>query len=138
MSRIVAEARSASCRRTSAGEVDVGQHVAVHDDRALVEQLERVAHGAARAERRLLDRVADPDAEGAAVAEDRLDALGAVGDREHHLAHAGAREEVDLVAQERAIDHRHHGLRRAERERAKARAFAAREDDRSHDLGGGS
>ena len=74
-----------------------------------------MADGAARAERRLLDLVADANAEGAAVAEDRLDALGPIGHREDHLAHSGTNQEVELVAQEGPVDDRHHGLGRAER-----------------------
>ena len=120
------------------GEVDVREHVAVHHDRAVVEQVERVAHGAAGAERSVLDRVADLDAERAAVAEDGLDPLGPIGHRKDHVAHAGARQQVELVAQERPVDDRHDGLGEAERQGTEPRALTAREDDRSHDGGQGS
>ncbi len=92
-------------------------------------------HGAAGAERRLLHGVADLQAERAAVAEHRLDALGAIGHGEDHVAHAGAPQEVELVAQEGPVHDRHDGLRQAERQRAQPRAFAARENDCSHELG---
>ena len=120
------------------GEVDVREHVAVHHDRAVVEQVERVAHGTAGAERRVLHGVADLDAERAAVAEHGLDPLGPIGDRKDHVAHAGARQQVELVAQERPVDDRHDGLGEAERQGAEPRALTAREDDRSHDGGQGS
>ena len=92
-------------------EVHVGEDVAVQHDRALVEEGQGVAHGAAGAERRVLDGVADADAEGRPVAEDRLDPLRAVRDGEHDLPHARARQQVELVAEEGAIDHGHDGLR---------------------------
>ena len=115
-------------------QVDVGQHVAVQDDGPLVEEVERVADGAAGAERGVLDGVADAHAERTPVAEDGLDALRAVGHGEDDLAYPGAGEQVELVAEERPVDDRHDGLRRRERQGSQPRPLAAGQDDSFHQV----
>ena len=61
-------------QRDDGAEIDLRQHVAVEHDDRLAERLAGVADGAAGAERRRLDHVADAEAGVAAVAEDLLDA----------------------------------------------------------------
>ncbi len=116
-------------------DVNVGEDVAVQHDRPLVEEGQRVADGPPGPERGVLDGVADVDAEGRPVAEDRFDPLRAVCDGEDHLPYPRPGQQVELVPEERAVDHGHDGLRCREGEGAQARSLTAGEDDRSHGPG---
>jgi hypothetical protein len=117
------------------GQVQIGEDVAVQDDRPLVEERLRVLHGTSGAQGRRLDRVADPDSEVGAVAEDRLDLLRLVRDGEDHLGHPGPGEEVQLVAEEGTVDDGGDGLRDGEGEGAEPRPLATGENYRFHDRG---
>ena len=59
VSTMVADAPALAVRADDGGQVHVGEHVAVEDDRDVVEVGLGVLHRAARAQRRLLDHVAD-------------------------------------------------------------------------------
>ena len=115
-------------------QVHLGQHVAVEHDDRLGERVAGIAHGAAGAERRRLDDVADLDADARAVAEHVLDPPRLVVQAEddfvdlRHLL-----QQVDLVVQKRPIEDRHDRLGRVERERPQPRAFAPGEQDGLHD-----
>ena len=68
-SPIVTAAPVSSCRRDERAEVDVAERVAGDDEERLVEGAAREPDRAGRAERQLLDRVLDVQAERLAVAE---------------------------------------------------------------------
>jgi hypothetical protein len=114
------------------GQVHVREHVAVEDHGRVVEVALRVLDCAARPQRRRLDRIVDAPSERGAVTEHGLDALGLISHREHDLGDADAGEEVELMAQERAVHHRDHGLGDAEGEGAEAGAFSAGQDHCLH------
>src|SRR5581483_1748752 len=69
------------------------------------------ANRARRAERRLLDRVRDVDAERLAVAEVRADRLRQERDGDDHVLEAVLLQELDDVLHARLADDRHHRLR---------------------------
>ena len=118
--------------RDLGGQVHVGQHVAVEHQEALVEQRLGVLERAAGAERpRLLD-VAQPDAEGRAVAEHVAHAAGQVAARHDDVVDAVAAQPVEHEADERAVDERDHRLGHRAGQRPQARALAARQDQRLH------
>ena len=98
VSASVARAPVRSCCCDLGGEVEVGEHVAVEHQEALVEQRLGELERAAGAERpRLLD-VAQPDAERAAVAEHVAHAAGQVPARHHDVVDAVAAQPVDHEA----------------------------------------
>src|SRR5213075_3110709 len=92
------------------------------------------AHGAGRAERRLLDRVRDVHAERVAAAEVAADRLREKGDGHDDVIEAVALQELEDVLHARLADDRDHRLRLVRRQRAQARALAAGHDDRLHAL----
>ena len=114
------------------GQVHVGEDVAVEHDGGAVQLRLGVLDRSARAQRRLLHEVADPAAERAAVAEDRLDALRPVGHGEDDLGDAGGGQEVELVAEEGTVHHGHHRLGRGQGEGPQPRALAPGQDDGFH------
>jgi hypothetical protein len=114
------------------GQVHVGEDVAVEDHRRAVQLSFGVLDRSAGAQRRLLDRVADAPAQGGAVAEDGLHALGAVGDREDDLRDAHRGQQVELVGEERPVHHRHHRLGRGQGEGPEPGALAPGQDDGFH------
>ncbi len=115
-------------------DVDAGHHVAVEDDERVVDALGGVANRAAGAERRRLDDVAQAHAGAGAVAEHFFDAARLIVEAEDHLVDLGnLLEEIDLVVEERAIEDRHDGLRRVDRQRTQARALASGEQNGLHD-----
>ena len=121
-------------QRDDGVDVDAGHHVAVEDDERVVDALRGVANRAAGAERRRLDDVADAHAGAGAVAEHFFDAARLVVEAEDHLVDLRhLLEEIDLVVEERAIEDRHDGLGRMNRQRAEARAFAPGEQNGFHD-----
>ena len=113
-------------------EVHVRQRVSRDDDEGVVQPPAGEADRSGRAERRLLDRVLDVDAERLTVAEVAADRLRQEGDRDDHVLHAVAAEELDDVLHARLADDGHHRLRLVRRERAQARALAAGHHDRLH------
>ena len=115
------------------GQVDVGQHVAVEHEQALLEHplVEREAHRAGGAQRLLLDHVAQAHAV-VDVAEHPLDAVGHEAAGEDHLVHAVAVQPVEHEGQERPPGQRHHRLGGRVGERPQPRALAAGEDQRLH------
>ena len=115
-------------------DVDARHHVAVEHDERVVDALRGVANRAAGAERRRLDDVAQPHARAGAVAEHFFDAARLVVEAEDDLVDLGnLLEEIDLVVEERAIEDRHDGLRRMNRQRPEARALASGEQNGLHD-----
>jgi hypothetical protein len=114
------------------GQVDVGQHVAVEHQEALVQErlgvLER-AGGPARL--RLLDE-AQPDAELLAVAQDVADARGQEPAAEDHVVDAVAPEPLEHVDDERAVDERDHRLGHGGGQRPQPGSLAAHEDHSLH------
>ena len=71
-------------------------------------------------------------AERLTVAEVAADRLRQEGDRDDHILHAVAAEELDDVLHARLADDGHHRLRLVRRERAQARALAAGHHDCLH------
>ena len=114
------------------GEVDVAERVAGDDEERVVELAGGEPHRAGGAERRLLDRVADVDAERLAVPEVAPDRLRQERDGDDDVLEAVALQQLDDVLHARLADDRDHRLRLVRRERPQARALAARHDDGLH------
>ena len=113
-------------------QVDVAERVAGDDEERVVEPAGRESHRACRAERRLLDRVRDVDAERLAAAEVRADRLRQECDRDDHVLEPVLLQQLDDVLHARLADDRHHRLGLVRRQRTEARAFAACHDDGLH------
>src|SRR4029079_6604086 len=88
--------------------------------------------GAGGAERRLLHRVLDVDAEVRAVAEVRADRLRQEGDGDHAVVEAVLAEQLEDVLHARLADDRDHRLRLGRRQRAEPRPPAPGHHDRLH------
>ncbi len=114
-------------------QVDVAERISGDDEERVVEPARGEADRAGGAERRLLDRVADVDAERLSAPEVAPDRLRQERDRDDHVRHAMALQELDDVLHARLADDRHHRLRLVRRERAQARALAAGHDDGLHE-----
>jgi hypothetical protein len=119
-------------------EVEVGQDVAVEDDRRLAQEVLGELVGAGRPHRLRLDGVVDLDAEVRPVAELLLDLQGLIGERERDVVNPCAAERVDLVEQERAVTDGDDGLRRVERQRPEPRALSPCENESLHDVSNGA
>ena len=117
---------------TSFAEVDVAERVAGDDEERLVELVGGEADRAGRAERRLLDRVRDVDAERVAVAEVAADRLRQERDRDDDVVEAVRAQQLEDVLHARLADDRHHRLRLVRRQRPQPRALAAGHDDGFH------
>jgi hypothetical protein len=113
-------------------QVHVRERVARDDDERVVELRAREPDGAGGAERRLLDRVLDVDAEGLAVAEVAADRLRQERDGDDHVLEAVLAKEVDDVLHARLADDRNHRLRLVRGQRPQPRPLAAGHDDASH------
>ena len=87
----MASAPRSSWNATSVAEIERGEHVAVAHDEPLVEALGREADRAGGAERVVLDRVAQRQVAEATVGEVRLERVGQVAERQHHLVDAVTR-----------------------------------------------
>ena len=85
---IVTDAFFSLWNSTSFVEVDVAERVAGDDEERVVEPAGREPHRAGGAERRLLDRVRDVDAERLAAAEVAADRLRQERDRDDHVLEA--------------------------------------------------
>ena len=92
----------------------------------------REPDGAGRAERQLLDRVLDPDAERLAVAEVAADRLRHERERDDDLVHAVPAQQLDDVLHARLADDRHHRLRLVRGQRPQARPLPTRHHDGLH------
>src|SRR4029077_87540 len=90
------------------------------------------ANRAGRAERRLLDRVLDVDAERLPVAEVAPDRLRQEGDCDDHVLHPVAAQELDDVLHTRLPDDGHNRLRLIRGQWPKARAFPTGHDNGLH------
>ena len=113
-------------------QVDVAERVARDDEERLVEPVRREPHRAGGAERALLDRVLDVQAEVAAVAEVGADRLRQERHRDHDVAEAVVAQQLEDVLHARLADDRHHRLRLVRGQRAKARPLPAGHHDGSH------
>ncbi len=119
-------------RLDEGGQVDVAEGVSGDDEERVVEPAGGALHGAGGAERGLLDRVADVDAERLAAAEIAPDRLRQEGDRHDHVLEAVAPEELDDVLHARLADDRHHRLGLVRGQRPQPRALSPRHDDGLH------
>ena len=115
-----------------ARQVDVAERVAGDDEERVVEAAGGEANRAGGAERRLLHRVADVDAERLAVSEVAPDRLRQERDGDDDVLEAVELEELDDVLHARLADDRDHRLRLIRGERAQACALSPRHDDRLH------
>ena len=118
--------------RDEARQVDVAEGVAGDDEERVVEATGGETHGASRAERRFLHRIADVDAEALAVAEVAADRLWQERDGDDDVLEAVELEQFDDVLHARLADDRDHRLRLVRGERSQARALSPRHDDRLH------
>jgi hypothetical protein len=98
-------------------QVDVAERVAGDDEERVVEAAGGEADRAGGAERRLLDRVRDVDAECFAAAEVRPNRLRQEGDRDDDILEAVLLQELDDVLHARLADDRDHRLRLIGRQR---------------------
>ena len=113
-------------------EVDVGEHVAVEHEEALLEQTLGVLQRAGGAARLGLLDETQPQAEGGAVAEDVAHARREEAAREDHVVHAVAAQPLEHVDDERPVHERNDGLGDGRGQRAKPGAFAPDQDHRLH------
>ena len=113
-------------------EVDVAEGVARDDEDGVVELSGGEPDGAGGAERRLLDRVLDPQAEPLAGPEVAADRLRQERERDDHVVEAVALEQLEDVLHARLADDRHHRLRLVRGQRPQPRALPTRHHDRSH------
>ena len=111
-------------------EVDVGEHVAVEHQEALVEHRLGELHGAGGAARLGLLDVAQADPQPRAVAEHAADALGHEPAREDHVVDAVAAQPLEHERDEGPVDQPHDRLGDVRGQRAQAGAFAAGQDHR--------
>src|SRR4029077_6542998 len=93
-----------------AGQVDVAERVAGDDEEGVVEPARGTLDRAGGAERRLLDRVADVDAEGLAAAEVAPDRLRQERDGDDHVLETVTAQELDDVLHTRLADEGPHPL----------------------------
>jgi hypothetical protein len=84
-------------------EVRVGEDVAVEDDHEAGHAVHRVPHPARGAERLVFDHVGQAHAPGGAVAHGRADRVHHVGAGQDDVPHAVAREERELIGEERDV-----------------------------------
>ena len=113
-------------------QVDVAECVAGDDEERVVEPPRRELHRAGGAERRLLDRIADIDAERLSATEVAADRLRQEGDGDDHVLEAVPLEELDDVLHARLADDRHHRLRLVRGQGPQTRALAPRHDHGLH------
>ena len=88
---VASRARARRGSATSCAEVEVGEHVAVADEQALVDALGREADAAGGAERLVLDDEAELDVAEPVVGEVLRERVGEVAERQHDLVDAVAR-----------------------------------------------
>ncbi len=128
-------------RRVGGGhrlQIDDGQCVAIHQPQALsVGQAERPAGTAGRSEQRLLERVADADAVGGAVSQNRRDGVRQMMQVEDQIADALRRQALDDTLDERPAGDGQCGLGAPCRQRLQARAEACREHECARGRGTG-
>src|SRR5205085_3783287 len=113
-------------------EVDVAERVARDDEEGVVEAIARELDRARGAERRLLDRVLEPEPERLAAPEVAPDLLRQEGDGDDDVLEPVPAQELQDVLHARLADDRHHRLRLVRRQRAQARPLAAGHDDGFH------
>src|SRR5581483_2720008 len=113
-------------------QVDVAERVAGDDEERVVEAARGEADRAGGAEWRLLDGVADVDAEALAVAEVAPDRLRQERDGDDHVLEAVQLEELDDVLHARLADDRNHRLGLVRGERTQARALSPGHDHGLH------
>jgi hypothetical protein len=114
-------------------EVHVGEHVAIEDEEAIVEQtrIGRQAHWACRAEWLVLAYVAQANAV-VLVAQHILHRVRQEAAREQHIVHAVALEPVEHEREKRAPGQWHYRLRHGVGQRPETGSLAAREYQRLH------
>ncbi len=132
LSPIVTAAPFSLWKSTILLQVDVAERVARDDEERVVERVRGEPHGAGRAERALLDRVLDVQAEARAVAEVGADRLRQERDGDDDVLEAVLAQQLEDVLHARLADDRDHRLRLVRGERAKARPLAARHHDGLH------
>ena len=113
-------------------QVDVAERVARDDEEGLVERLLRELDRAGGTRGRLLDRVADLNAVGFAVAEVPAYCLRHEGERHDDVIEAVAAEELHDVLHAGLAYDRHHRLRLIRGQRPEPRPLSARHDDGFH------
>ena len=114
------------------GEVEVGQHVAVEHEEALVEQRLGLLERPARAARLGLLDEAQAQPVGRAVAQHVADARGQEPARHDDVVDAVRPQPLEHVGDEGPVDERDDGLRDGRRQRPQPRALPADEDDGLH------
>ena len=117
------------------GEVEIGEHVSVHDDHAPADQVGGVPHAARRAERLPLDDIAQPHGAEVLLGHDRADRLGPVRDGEDHVPHPVRAEHPELVGEERHVQQRDDRLRPLEGQRPEPGPQSPGQDHRLHGHG---
>ncbi len=113
-------------------QVERGEDVAVEDEERAVDELLDVLERAGRAERRVLDDVAQPQPQARAVAEVRRDRVGQIARGQDDVVDPGLLDAAQRPLEERHVHDRDHGLGRLEGERPKPRTLTADENDCLH------
>ena len=131
----VPSAPRARWKSTSDAHIEIGEDVAVHDEKRLVDAglTGREADGAGGVERLRLDGVAQTHTGAGGVRERFDERVGLVPERQDRLVDAERREVADHPVDHRPMDDRQHLLRLAERQRSQSGAEAPDEDDRPHE-----
>jgi hypothetical protein len=114
------------------GDVDVGQHVAVEHQEAVLEQVLGVLQRAGRAARLGLDDVAQAQAERLALAEGLADLRRLEAAAQDDVVDPVPAQPFEHVHQERPVDERDDRLGLPRRQRPQARALPTDEDHRLH------
>ena len=128
---IVTSAPERRCAATSAGDVDVGQRVAVGDEeRRRAEQRQRLSRAAGGAQDRHLPRVPDAHVEVRSVADDTGEGVRQVMQVEHRVGDAGRAQLPQDPRDERLSRHGQRGLGADERERTQAGGEPRGQDQR--------
>ena len=114
------------------GQVEVGEHVAVEREEAVLEQVGGELDRSGRAARLGLLDVAQPRPPGDLVAERRAELIRQEAAGEDDLVDAVPGEPVDHVSEKRPVDQRDDRLREGQRDRPQTRPVPADEDQRLH------
>ena len=116
------------------GEIDVGEIVAVVDQKALVEQVGYLAHRSGCSQKLGFVGVGETDIPLASVSEVLLDGFGEMVQVDDQLVEAVPGQEPDDVFEQGPAGDRDHGFGTGVGERAQARAPAGRQDHGFHAL----
>src|SRR6266511_1105567 len=115
-------------------EIDIGQRITRDDEERIAERIADLTHRSTRAQRRLLDAVAQPHPERPTVAEAVLDLRGEVLQGHEGVVDAVALHEIEDVPEAWLIDDRDYRLGPIDRQGPQAAPLAAGHDHGLHEV----